>query len=360
MLELFKYRLPYKRPFSTAAGTFKFREGLLLRYHDGTIDPVSEVAPLPGFSTESLDDVTRFLTSNRESISAFISSNFTVSQLRKWIRDLSNFPSVQFGLSSLGLSILSIREQESIGSILNRSVAESVKMNAVIGMCDAASFKEQATQYITEGFSVLKCKTTADTGHLPHSLRDISNQFPGVSFRIDANRSWPVVQAERLSSKFQNLPVQYIEEPCQTESIEEFQTVSKSCAFPVAADETIAKYGLKTLFGYTDSIPYIIIKPTLHGSLTDLFATIGSPHHLEDRVIYTTALESAVGTRMIAAAASIAGSKISAHGLNTGSLFKEDIAFEKGLRNGTFYLQPNSKCWFTFQQINQILLTPVR
>lgn len=360
MLELYKYRLPYKQPFITAAGTFKFREGLLLRYHKGKFDPVSEAAPLPGFSAESLEDVTSFLTSNRESVSTFFSSGFTVSQLRKWVHDLSNFPSVQFGLSSLGLSILSLREQESIGSILNRSIAESVKMNAVIGICDEASFREQATQYITEGFSVLKCKTTAETGHLPQSLRDISNQFPGVSFRIDANRSWPAAQIERLSSNFQDLPVQYIEEPCRTESLEEFQTVSKNCAFPIAADETIAKYGLKTFLGYADSIPYLIIKPTMYGSLIDLFATIGSPHHLEDSVIYTTALESAVGTRMIAAAASLSGSKVSAHGLNTGSLFKDDLAFEKGLRNGTFYLQPNSKCWFTFQQINQTFLTPVR
>lgn len=360
MFDLYKYRIPFKQPFITAAGTFQFREGLLLRYRDGTIDLVSEAAPLPGFSTESIEEVLASLTSNRESISTFYSSDFTISQLRTWIQSTSDFPSVQFGLSSLGLSILSVRKQESIGSILNRSITESVKMNAVIGICDATSFKQQAVEHISNGFSVLKCKTTAETGHLPDSLHNLSNQFPGVSFRIDANQSWPIADIEKLSKNFLNLSVQYIEEPCRTNSIEEFLTVSKNCAIPLAADETIAKFGLKTFLVSANSIPYLIIKPTLQGSLMDLFATIGSPHHLEDRVIYTTALESAVGTRMIAAVASITGSKISAHGLNTGSLFKDDLAYESGLRNGTFYMQSNSKYWFTFQEINQTFLTPVR
>lgn len=360
MLELYKYRLPYKHPFNTAAGTFQFREGILLRFHQDKINLVSEAAPLPGFSTESFKDISEFLTSYRESISTFLSTDFTVRELHDWVYEFTNYPSIQFGLSSLGLSILSVRKQESIGSILNVSMEESVKVNAVIGICDATSFKQQAIEHISNGFTVLKCKSTAETGHLPQSLRQISGQFPDVSFRIDANRSWPVSESEKLSSEFQNLPIEYIEEPCRTESLEEFQTVSKNCTFPVAADETLAKFGLKTFLEYTDSIPYLIIKPTLLGSLTDLFATIGSPHHLEDRVIFTTALESAVGTRMIAAAASIAGSKRSAHGLNTGSLFKDDLAYESGLRNGTFYAQSNSKCWFTFQEINQTFLTPVR
>lgn len=331
-----------------------------MRYENGKIDVVSEVAPLPGFSAESIEQVSAFLTSNRKPITSFFDQDYTATQLRDWVHSISKFPSVQFGLSSLGLSVLSIRMSESINTILNYKSTDSIKMNAVLGKSDAKSFMAQAIRHINNGFSVLKCKVSANPGHLPESLQELIGQFPDVTFRLDANRSWPVARVQTLSSLFQNLPIEYIEEPCPVESIEQFLHVSTICTIPIAADETIAKYGLKTLLESADSIPYLIIKPTLHGSLMDLFATITPRNPLEDRVIYTTALESAVGTRMIAAAAAMTGNKTLAHGLNTGSLFQYDLASENGLHNGTFNMQPHSKCWFTFQEINQTFITPVR
>ena len=57
MFELYSYSIPFKKPFVTGAGTFNTREGIILRYHDSQIDVVSEAAPLPGFSSESLKQV---------------------------------------------------------------------------------------------------------------------------------------------------------------------------------------------------------------------------------------------------------------------------------------------------------------
>lgn len=359
MLELYRYRLPFQRPFITGVGTFQHREGVLLRYHTSDIDIVSEASPLPGFSKESLQQAEDYLSSKQKEVASFFDQQFSIDDLTSWINTRSGYPSVDFGLSSLGLFIFSIRQQKPVHSILNLSSSTAINVNAVIGETDESSFLSQARTHIANGFKVLKCKVTIDPGHLPHSLKTLANEHPDVSFRLDANRSWPLHDVTELSSRFSNLPIEYIEEPCMVESIDQFDSVCTNCILPVAADESLTELGLRTVINHSKSTPYLIIKPTLHGNLMELFATLRSPHHLENRVIFTTALESAVGIRMIASAAAMTGSKSSAHGLNTGSLFRQNLTPEGAINNGTFQLQPNFKSWYSFQSINQSLLRPV-
>ena len=359
MLDLYKYRLPFKQPFITGAGTVDQRIGLLLRYHKADIDIVSEVAPLPGFSSETVDKTEYLLSSNREQLAKFFDQEFSPDDLNAWIKSRSVYPSVDFGLSSLGLCILSARKQTPIHSILKWSSADSVMVNAVLGESDEESFISQATDYISGGYNVLKCKVTPKPGHLPHSLQKLWEEYPHITFRLDANRSWPVNRVTELSSRFQNLPVEYIEEPCRVESVDQFDSVSKQCILPVAADEILGELGLRSFINQTKCRPYLIIKPIFHGNLMELFATIGSRQHLKDRVIFTTALESAVGTRMIASASAIAGCKTKAHGLNTGSLFRQNLSDENAMKNGIYQLQPNFKSWYSFQSIDQSLLRTI-
>lgn len=360
MFELYRYQLPFKRPFITGAGTFHHRKGLILRYAGSGIDIVSEVAPLPGFSKESLQQAEAYLVSIKNEANSFFTNQFTIDELGPWVSTRSIYPSVTFGLSSLGLSLLSARLQKPVHSILNLIPASSLKVNAVIGKSDEDTFLSNARTLITRGFKVLKCKVTANPGHLPHSLKVLADQNHDISFRLDANRSWPAAEVSELSSRFRNLPVEYIEEPSPTETIEQFDLIADNCIFPVAADEILAEFGLQGVINLCKSNPYLIIKPTLLGNLIDIFATLRARDHLEDRVIFTTALESAVATRMIAFAASVKGSATTAHGLNTGSLFRHNIADENALSNGTFQLQPNFKSWYTFQSINKSFLRPVR
>ena len=360
MLNLYTYRLSFKHPFFTSVGAFEFRDGLILRYQSSDADVVTEVAPLPGFSNETLSKTKSHLLSIKEQAALFLNRRFTPDELSDWIKKLSVYPSVDFGLSSLGLSILSARQQLPVHSILGLTSAASLKVNAVLGITNKASFLTQARTLITKGFRVLKCKVTVQPGHLPHSLKTLAYEYPHITFRLDANRSWPVNRVTELSSRFQDLPVEYIEEPCRVISVDQFDSVSKHCILPLAADESLSDLGLRSFINQTKCKPYLIIKPMFHGNLMELFATIGSQNNLEDRVIFTTALESAVGTRMIASIAAMTGTKTTAHGLNTGSLFRQNLVDKDDVKNGTFQLQPNFKGRYSFKDINQTLITPVR
>lgn len=360
MLELYTYRIPFKQPFITGAGTFDFREGLLVRYHDQTIDIVSEVAPLPGFSTETLDEAILNLRSIKLDADQFLSRPFLPEDLNDWIQHNTAIPSVAFGLSSLGLFIISARKEAPVHKILSMDSAASLQVNAVIGSSSETEFLEKADAFISNGFSVLKCKVTSDIGHLPKSMKKITEEYPGITFRLDANRSWPQEKLIEFSSKFDDLPIEYIEEPCQVQSIDELQSVIAQSLLPVAADESLTEFGLINVIEKLDAMPFLIIKPMLHGNLLELFATIAHRFHLENRVIITTALESAVGTRAIATIAAIIGSRSAAHGLNTSTLFQNNLLDEIIGADGTLSLNQNFKSWLSFQDLNQTLITPLQ
>lgn len=359
MLKLYTYRIPFKQPFITGAGTFNFREGLLVRYYDQTIDVISEVAPLPGFSDETLDKASTDLRSSTFKADQFFSKPFLADHLNRWIHQNTATPSAAFGLSSLGLFILSARKQAPVHKILKMNSPDVLQVNAVIGSTSETDFLKKADAFISNGFSVLKCKVTSVVGHLPGSMKKIIEKYPGVTFRLDANRSWPRKKLPELSSKFDHLPIEYIEEPCPVKSIDDLKTVIAQCTIPVAADESLTEFGLINVIEKLNTMPFLIIKPMLHGNLMELFATISRRFHLENRVIITTALESAVGTRAIASIASMIGSRSTAHGLNTGTLFQTNLFDENIGTDGTFHLNQNSKRWLSFQDINQTLITPL-
>jgi O-succinylbenzoate synthase len=359
MLELYSYSIPFKKPFVTGAGTFNTREGIILRYHDSQIDVVLEAAPLPGFSTESLKQVKVELRALKLEADRFFRLPFTPQELNQWIQNHTAFPSSAFGFSSLGLFILSARKSAPIAEMLSVQSAGSLRVNAVIGSSSEDDFIASAEKHIRNGFDVIKCKVTNDIGHLPESIKKIAETFPNVSFRLDANRSWKRENLAKLSSHFAALPIEYIEEPCRVESIDQLDSIIRDCELDVALDESLTDFGLIAVLEKIEASPYLIVKPMFHGNLMELFATISDRFNLENRVIITTALESAIGTCIVAQVAAIIGSRSSAHGLNTDSLFRQNLVESFGITHGTIQLDENFNDRFSFQDINQNLIKPL-
>lgn len=360
MFNLYQYSLPFRRPFKTAKGTFKDRQGLILRFRSRGADGFSEAAPLPGFSSETLKDVILSLTNNRKSIQTFFEKDFSLDDLSRFTKTLANLPSLQFAVSSLGISLISERKKMSLAAILKREPPPpSISVNAVLGDLSPDIFMKEAVRTIESGFSVLKCKVTQNPGHLPGSLREISAAYPEVLFRLDANQSWPHDRVNELSGQFADLPIQYIEEPVESASIREFEKMAGRCALPVAADESVVKFGLSRWMesGYQPSC--LIIKPTLLGNLAELSATIGPRDHPERRIIFTSTLESAAGRNVIASYAGLFGSPEDAHGLNTGHLFTEDLfqPSEPIQKNSKMSIKTGET--ITFDEIDHTKLNPI-
>ncbi|CAN5286809.1 hypothetical protein BH23BAC3_BH23BAC3_18410 [soil metagenome] len=352
MFNVYKYSLPFRKPFITGAGIFHHRQGLIVRFLDDESDLISEVAPLPGFSSETLRDVLEILTSNREKINSFFTQRFSITQLASFLDAFPNLPSLQFGLSSLGLLILAERSGSTFPSFLNRSVHAKIKVNAVVGSSDAGKLKQQIKELYQSGFRVIKCKVTGNPGDIPQTLSELSSDFPDLIFRLDANQTWKFSTIEQFSEQFRQLSVEYVEDPLKLTNAEQFRDLINKCKLPVAADESIVQFGLSRLITQEYIPPYFILKPMFLGNLINLFATITRSKHLDRRVIFTTSLESVVGRRIISIIATMYGSKSSAHGLHTGILFSNDLFDVNSINNGLSNVRNNQSKLITFKIID--------
>src|ERR1700722_17420326 len=57
------YRLPFRMPVRTAHGVWREREGLIVRLEDGEHVGWGEVAPVPGFGDEKIEEASAFCRS---------------------------------------------------------------------------------------------------------------------------------------------------------------------------------------------------------------------------------------------------------------------------------------------------------
>ncbi len=358
MIKTYTYSLPFTAPFKTGKSVFNNREGVIVRY-SYDVDVVTEAAPLPGFSNETLDVVKTFFSNHTDSISGFFDSNYALDEISPFLSSLPNLPSAQFALSMMALLILSERKNCTIDELLQiRSVPDSVLVNTVVGLGSEEHVLSQIELASKQGFGTIKLKVSDSPAELAAVLRKASKKFPDITFRLDANQSWPPEKAEEYIAYFKDLPVEYIEEPVAISSPDELEKIISNSPLPVALDESITnlqslEFALKN---FPDTV--IIIKPTFFGNFIQLAETISRYRSSFEQIVVTTALEAALGRAMVNEAAFLIGGRNLAHGLNTGSMLAKDLFDGERILNGKISSADRVSKKLQFDQLNQALLTP--
>lgn len=321
MLSIYSFSLPFKEPFQTPVTTIRERRGLILRAGNH----YAEASPLPGFSPETVEHAAEALQAGKEKLDQFFDSSFDYGDLDNLVREYGLMPSLQFALSMLGFKILHQRgvAPREVSALFEADPA-GVQVNEVAGTGTGTA---QAAALAENGAAVIKFKTEKNPEVTAELLHSLHRQFPRLQFRLDANQSWPAEKVKHYSSLFRALPVQFIEEPSAFSNEKELQTLLDHCAIPVALDEsvqTLTRFRrYSKLFG--EKIAAFVIKPTFFGNLPGLFETIGQQNALVDKVIFTSAFESAAGLRDIRCIAAAYGAKSQAHGLGTARFFTADL-----------------------------------
>ncbi|TVR17636.1 MAG: hypothetical protein EA391_04275 [Balneolaceae bacterium] len=357
MIKTYTYSLPFTIPFKTGKSVFKNREGVIVRYiHDTEV--VTEASPLPGFSTETLDDVRTFFTSYSDSLSTFFDSNYTFDEISPFLRTLPELPSARFALSMMALMILTKRNKCSIDQILGiQTIPESVLVNTIVGIGSVEEVLSYVEHAFKQGFGTIKLKVPDSPAELASILKNVSEKFPQLTFRLDANQSWPLNKAEENIAYFKGLPVEYIEEPAAISSPEELRQIISNSPLPIALDESITnltnlEFALKN---FPDTV--IIIKPTLFGNFIHLAETISRYRSSFEQIVVTTALEAAVGRSMVSEAAFLIGDRNLAHGLNTGNMLVKDLFDDLKIVSGKLLMTDRVVNKLHFDQLNQVFLT---
>ncbi len=333
-IEIQHYLLQLKRPLITAHSEFRVREGLWLK---GTLEDqkfsFGEVAPLSGFSADTLSQNQEQLL--RSGDLRHLKIPRSPAELKELLQSFGNIPSaLKFGLETLFADAAAQLQGVSLACWLNPRAKKRVKINALVSG-NLAEMLEQAREKRSQGFSCMKLKLSGDFDTDLERIRLLQKTVPDSSIRLDANQSYSYEGALQLVRQIDAAQIEYLEEPLQSFSVEQYQALSRKSKIPIALDESLQNSGVLQSALQSAVAKIFIVKPTLLGGYFALQELLHEARKNDIDLVLTSTLESGVGVSAclhIAAALEISER---ACGLDTESLFaekhmSEDLVSEQG------------------------------
>ena len=274
LLSYHRYRLPFRAPVRTGHGVWSEREGLYLRSESesGAVR-FAEVAPVPGFSRESVDE--------DEALVATLGDRLDPRQV-----DLlpPHAAALRHGLKRL------------LGEAYTPK-AKSLGVAALLpaGKAALALLPEKAEI----GYRIFKWKVgVGDPADERGILADLAALLPeGGSFRLDANGVWDPRTAERWIAYASDFPVEHIEQPLPAgdpKMDERLLGLAGDYPTPLALDESlVGDADIERWLGQGWPGVYVL-KPSLLGALPEALARLSKA---KAPVVFSSALETGLGAK---------------------------------------------------------------
>ena len=322
-VEVYQYRIPFHPVFGKAR-TRRFRRparavrsGILLRLvgiHE--FESWGEISPLPGRSTESLNEASKVVLSV---IDDLVGSRLPASwaELKEMSTTEGMPSSCRFGIEQAVSCLSASAAGVPLSMWINPEARHHVRVNALL----AGSVDEvvhQATQRVREGFDVFKLKVGGFDIEREQSkvrkVRELLGSDPEL--RLDANRSWDFETTVRFLKGIEDQQIAYVEEPLLNSS--ELRELSGETTIPLAVDESVEEMMQSPCDTHDWSyLAAAVLKPTLCRGMLGTMAW--AEHFLQAKVepVVTSAFETAIGLSGITAMAAAIGGSGWAAGLDT-------------------------------------------
>jgi O-succinylbenzoate synthase len=303
---LYRYALPLTTPLQLAGETHSRRRGLLIRLDTerGAVG-WGDAAPLPGFSTETLDEVVGHacatapewtgtdIPESRDDLSQSVSALSTGDDCP---------PSLQFATESALAHLLAATHATSLPTVLG-TPRSSVSLNALItnlgedGPAQAARLRER-------GYRAVKVKVgRAPVEDEVEGLRTVRNALgDDIGLRADANRAWSLEQAVAFAEATRPLEMAYVEEPLTDPT--RISELAARTDLPIALDETTREVEASVL-REDASVAAVVLKPTLLGGLRRTRQWNQEARANDVTPVISAAYESGIGHRMLVALAAV-------------------------------------------------------
>ncbi|MBO6534716.1 MAG: o-succinylbenzoate synthase [Balneolaceae bacterium] len=337
MFSVHAYKIPFSSPFQLAGKRFETRKGLILSFTDGDVTAYGEVAPLPGFSSESLEEILTVLLQNqRELDNAF--RNGESGQLLSVLHSIHKIPSLSFGLDTLQADYLAKKAGVSLCEHLFGRPFVSPKVNATLGIQDLEKALKSADNIYNDGFRTFKIKVGSDHKREIELIQRLREKFPEIQIRIDANQAWQTEEAVKKLTDFSKYNIEYCEQPVDKHDIDGMKKITASHIVPIAADEAVRSIRDAKLLIQEKACNLLILKPALFGRIGDLIVTKEWANTHSIHVVLTTAFDSIIGRTITAVLASGLGSDNRAHGLATSKFLNEPYRLPNEVHAGKYVL----------------------
>ena len=327
-----QYILKFKRPSGTSRGILKTKETWFVLLSEGKRKGVGECGILRGLSIDDRPDYEEKLKWACQNI------NLGLDVL---LKELMEFPSIQFGLEQAFLSLQSASKFELFPSNFTRG-KQAIPINGLVWMGDAVFMKTQIKEKIEAGFSCIKMKIGAiDFESEFNLLTSIRKEFSSkdIEVRVDANGGFHPKEALEKLKRLSALEIHSIEQPIRQGQFEEMARLCEKTPVPIALDEElIGVFSLpeKKELLQTIQPQYIILKPSLIGGFQGSNEWISLAEKQGVRWWVTSALESNVGLNAIAQWTFTLQNTLP-QGLGTGGLYTNNFDSPLKVQNGNLH-----------------------
>ena len=317
-VQLYRYRLPLTAPLQLKGETVSARAGVLVAIKDESgACGWGDVAPLPGFSAETLAEAT-----DRLEAWARTCAGRPVPATWAEVDRLEGAPaSVRFGVELAWADLMATRRGVMLPDIWTGDSRSEVALNALLtGPAD--DVLAEAERLVAEGYRAVKLKV--GRRELPTEIELVraltERHGADLRLRLDANRAWSLSEAQRFVAEIDPLAIDYLEEPLADPS-DLPALADAGCS--VALDETMRDLSV----GELDQHRYasaVVLKPSLVGGLAHTLRVARRATELGMTPVVSAAYESGIGLRgLVALAASFPGDVPA--GLDTYRRFQSDV-----------------------------------
>ncbi|MFH2047852.1 MAG: o-succinylbenzoate synthase [bacterium] len=324
--KIFRYYIPLKNDLILKGQAASFREGLILAFcENDKILALGEIAPLPGFSRETIEQAEEQTVRSIKNmpldlvLPGLLDSPLIETMIEHAIES-KLYPSVEFGLCTATLNLISHIKKVPVRKLLSENAADQININALLSG-SVEEITEKTKQLIANGYSTFKLKVGRQNLDEDIELVRKVNYLikdSGV-LTLDANRAWSVDDALKFGKSINDIKVAYIEEPVKDYlGILQLSNNGKF-KIPIALDESLAAIIPKAM-EIIPGVTTLVLKPTIIGFVKTI-AFNKQAKNLGMKTVISSSFESSIGLNALAEFAS--GFDASA-GLDTIAWFAED------------------------------------
>jgi o-succinylbenzoate synthase len=334
MSELTWSTVPYKRsllcPITTSHGVYAERAGFLLcvRNRDDLYG-LGDVAPLPGFSPETLDDARRQWDAIHDWVTQ-LDLPKDAEALGRISRDLHQVhrccQSLQFGIET-SLADLAARDAGvPLAHWLNADAETEVEVNAVLHAQDADQLREQAIEKTKAGYRTFKLKAgSASVADDVKRIKAVRGPAPDANIRIDANAAWNASRFREMCLQIAHLSLEFVEQPLRVGEAATAHQISGEFGIRLALDEEAESMEDAVRLIEQRLCDVLVLKPMMVGGLTGCLRLAAIAERFGIGVVFTSAWESDVGLAATLHLAAACRAVSCASGLSTAGMIAEGL-----------------------------------
>ena len=258
-------------------------------------------------------------------------------------------PSVRFGVETALLDLWQGGKRDIFPGSFSKG-RESIPINGLVWMGDAAFMQKQIDEKLKGGFSTVKMKVGAIDFYTELSLlKKLRNHYPAqeLTLRVDANGAFTEVDVFEKLEQLAALEIHSVEQPVKPGQLGLMQKICAESPLPIALDEELIGVHSPLLRKeLLESInpDFIVLKPSLLGGIKACENWISLAESRGTGWWVTSMLESNIGLNAIAQFTA-KYEPVLPQGLGTGQLYHNNIPCPLEIRRGEL-LYNRSEKWF--------------